>query len=540
MNASKLSSIYSSSNTLVNGSTPQHTDTSSGVDGTDLCTPKANGAPVPTDSGDLVPEEKDLNSGLSDLWLDEKRTRDLGRVESKDTESAQKDIAREITAHDFGVICELGGAQGTLGSKEHIEAIRKTGWCPWEGVFRIGSHATVLVDAAAWLLCGVRVLVNTSGMLLAASALAIALGGRFLGRYFSTTHLIDPTSAKHTVEGHIAAIRRVSYSACILIILIVIPLLLPGKWALFFVTIATVFLVALNVHLALLSGIAASLADTLSRPHRYDEIEYEIDQRLRLRRALKKYLPKAMMVLALVISASKAADALGTCGLFVDEKITLDAEDREKAVSFAVDTILDQTASFDCSWVVAGVFGNDGRFTKRTWLPVPPKPEARDCNKAEPEPLTGHEVLFDNFKSVYDERKESAVEACKSSEKAKEGTRRTARAVFIQKLRTALSVSPQVKLTPVRDFILYTVRSSLYKHLTILTDTLDNPAASLDGLALPPAVEVSMVVVRPNPNYSSMRQALVRAREWAKVPGVRVVTTGELRPGLWADLSKAR
>ncbi len=475
------------------------------------------------------------NSDVAESDLDEEGAAMIEAVEDRDLPDDQRNLARRFTGRLNNEIDHFEREQEALGGPHHTDGVRRSGWAPWARFFKVGSYVLMSADAGSWYVCGTRALVHAPGLVLAALAMLLALAGKSCGSFLATIRLTDPGSARQTVEAHIQAARRSIIPLLAAGLLAILTFFAPSGVAPWVIAVGWIPLVALNVLLAFLAGLSASLADLLSRPKRYDEFDDEIRRRRRTRGRLQRYLTVIFVVgLSVSITFAGMADA---CGVFVDETDSLNAVDRDNAVAFVLDTVPHYLATTGCTWVVAGKFAGDGRFERRVWLRAPRRPRSMDCQKAEPEHLAGHVSVFEYARGVAGYLKDKVVQRCEGEQAAELRQYEDDRTTFLNRLTAALAVTPRRSFTRLTDFMKGVVDSGL-RAVVAISDGIDNPPASPRGLVVPAGTDVILILVRPNPRYATAADVLARAREWASLPRVHVVTTGELRPGLWDDLGK--
>jgi len=111
------------------------------------------------------------------------------------------------------------------------------------------------------------------------------------------------------------------------------------------------------------------------------------------------------------------------------------------------------------------------------------------------------------------------------------------RAKFLEAFEAALSVSTGVERSRITPLVQDLGRSGLYQHLVVVTDGLDNPHVSLDGVVIPDGMLMLMIMVEPDPKYGTTAEVLTRARQWERIRNMTVVTCRELYPDLWKDLA---
>lgn len=366
-------------------------------------------------------------------------------------------------------------------------------------------------------------------------AAAFALVGKWIGRFVAKTHFTDDTSAILTVGAHRAALARVGRVAIGAFGVWVLMLCIGGLIAKWIRYVGWVPLIALNCCLALLAGTAASLAVLLGRPFRYEALQFLIDQKLRLIEYLKRFIPP-IVVIALV-GCVTIAHAGGDCVFGIDPTPSVNGADRAEANDYLLKTVFEATEAFGCQRLVTVVVGCDVRHARRRWIDVPPIPPPNDCAKVEPEPLSGHSQVWNFVATVVESRKDDYISECEAKQATRERDLLASRTAFLEVMKSSLIVGQRSecsRITPLAEDLL---ESGLYRLVVVVTDGVDNPPSSLRGIVVPDGVRVVIVLTRPNPAYARVEEGLARAAEWAKVPGVTVITVAELRPGLWRDLA---
>jgi len=94
-----------------------------------------------------------------DTWLDADHHDLIQQVLDRDTSEARTELATQISAALVGQIEDLSDQQSGLGTAEQIDAIRRTGWCPWARVFLVAAMVIVLIDTVAWWVGAARLFV---------------------------------------------------------------------------------------------------------------------------------------------------------------------------------------------------------------------------------------------------------------------------------------------------------------------------------------------------------------------------------------------
>lgn len=90
--------------------------------------------------------------------LDEFHYRVVEAVLLRDTSDTREVAARQYAAAAQSDIDELVKEQRDIGTKEQVDAIRRTGACPDARYWLIGSWLLVAVDTALWFVVGARLL----------------------------------------------------------------------------------------------------------------------------------------------------------------------------------------------------------------------------------------------------------------------------------------------------------------------------------------------------------------------------------------------
>lgn len=365
--------------------------------------------------------------------------------------------------------------------------------------------------------------------------LGLALLFKGAGRLYATLHRIDPTGSKATVAQHFSLAVLLFGGALVFGLLVVAAFLVPPTWAIWALTVGLGLLILLNICLGGLAGTASSLGSFLTRPRRWDNIEYEVRMKERTRNLLGRFLI-ILITVGLVSADQPDPLAAEACGIAVDETASLDPAGRGEAISFIKATAFDYIDAMGCSWIVVSQFGSATRFSKRTWIETVKEPDWRSCDAAEPEPLTGHAALFKYARNVTIARQKEAVDACHARQAIVRRKYEGERAQFTQVFGHALSVKPKMELSRIADFVQDLAQSDLYRSLVLITDGMDNPPVPLGDIRIPEGLRVIMIIVPPDRKYADPERVLVRAHQWAAVPNVTVATVAELYPGFWESI----
>ena len=363
-------------------------------------------------------------------------------------------------------------------------------------------------------------------------AIVLALIGKIVGRFYAKTHLTDDTSAVLTVAAHRASLKRVGRVAIVTLIVALLMIALGSLIAPWIKVVGWVPFIVMNCCLGLLAGTAASLHALLRRPDKWDAIQVRIDQRKRLIEYLKKFLP-VLFVAALV--AAGAAHAADSCYFGVDVSPSMNASDARDARSFMKRTAAGAAATLGCKHVVAVAIGCDVRFAKRVWLDVPSDVPDVDCSKAEADPLKGHSSFWDFVRGVAESRKEEAVRRCEADKAAAAKKHDAEVASFVESFDAAFADPAPQRCSRITASLRDALDSGMYRAIVIASDGVDNPPTSLEGLVVPVGTRVVFILARPNPAYAPVAESLARAAALARISGITVVTTAELRPDFWSS-----
>ena len=314
----------------------------------------------------------------------------------------------------------------------------------------------------------------------------------------------------------------------------------------------------LNLGLPLAAGTFASLGEYLRRPLEFERLEAELEHLRILRERVMRDLPdghpdkspatarlahsavlNTLFVTCLVaVLATGTTRAAGVCAVFADESDSVGRADRWAALDFVEGTLFDYASAFDCSIVLVGRFSDQGRFAPRTRIPLPERNETTDCESTTPEPLRGSEALYGWLTNVRVSRENTAITECREeAAQARESYDEEVR-TFLAEFRTAVVVeTPRADVrSHIRRFLESVVAHNRLNALILVTDGIENPPESIDGLAIDgPAVV--MIVAAPNPRYATLDEVMRAADAWAAVPGLTVTTTHELHPSLWSDVA---
>jgi hypothetical protein len=363
-------------------------------------------------------------------------------------------------------------------------------------------------------------------------AIVLALIGKIVGRFYAKTHLTDDTSAVLTVAAHRASLKRVGRVAIVTLIVALLMIALGSLIAPWIKIVGWLPFIVMNCCLGLLAGTAASLHALLERPDKWDAIQVRIDQRKRLIEYLKKFLPVFIVAALVAAGTAHAADA---CFFGFDVSPSMDVSDAHDARSFLKRTGAEAAATLGCSHVVAVAIGCEVRFAKRAWLDVPVDVPDVDCSKVEAEPLQGHSGFWDHVRAIADSRKEDAVRRCEAEKAARAAKHEAEVAAFAKMLDAAFAVSSPQRCSRITASLRDALGGEMYRAIVIVSDAVDNPPASLDGIVVPTGTRVVFILARPNPAYAPVAESLAHAAALARISGITVVTTAELRPDFWSS-----
>lgn len=368
-------------------------------------------------------------------------------------------------------------------------------------------------------------------------ALLVALANKAAGRYFAANWLTDATGAKWTVGRHLESIRSLAIATAVMVVLVGATFLFGGAVAPWIATIGLGLMLLSNCTLGLLGGVSESLGKLLSKVYRFDEIQRHIEMKRRAQRVLRTFMTGVLLFLWLSI-ADAQAQANGTaCLIGIDESASVDAADRARVIENLVVSADDYARQMGCRWVVVARFAGDGRFTPTTWIPVAPQRLWTDCRLAEPEALSGHVGIYNYVETVYRARKEEAVAACERKRADLSREVRARQSEFITALRDAMRVESRADWSRITEFLQGSLDNGYYRAVVLVSDGLDNPPVPLN-LRVPPGIPVVLILTRSNPMFANRNQVLDRAREWAEVPGVILITAGELPPEPWSLITR--
>jgi hypothetical protein len=367
-------------------------------------------------------------------------------------------------------------------------------------------------------------------------AIVIAVIGKSIGRMHAKNNLTDDTSAVLTHAAHRASLRRVGRVAICAFLATLLMIVLSSFIARWIKVVGLVPFVIMNCCLALLAGTSASLGRLLERPRKWQAIQDHIEQRERLIEYLKRFLPIIAFIVLTAFGSARAAD---DCFFGDDVTPSMSASDQRDAKTFLKATASAAVASFGCKHAVAVAMGCDVRFAKRIWMEVPADIPDIDCSKAEAEPLTGHSSFWDFVRGISEARKEEAVRRCEEDKAARARKHEADIATFGDSLDAAFSASGPQRCSRITDSIRDALNSGIYGTIVFVSDAIDNPPTTLNGIVVPTGSRVILILARPNPAFARVEDSLARAAAWARIPGVTVVTTAELRPDLWRSLATA-
>jgi hypothetical protein len=388
-------------------------------------------------------------------------------------------------------------------------------------------------------------------------AIAFALVGKSVGRFYAKTHLTDDTSAILTVSAHRVSLKRVGRVAIGAFLAWLVMIVLSSFIARWITIIGWAPLIVMNCCLALLAGTASSISALARRPYRWDMLQAMIEQRERLIEYLKRFLPVLIVVTMAAVGTAQpvgTAQAIGTaqavgtaqvvgtaqavdaCFFGVDLSPSVNMSDAQDARKFLKTTAQESTRLLGCKRVVAVSMGCEVRFARRVWLDVPVDRPSVDCSKVEPEPLKGHSSFWEFVRGISDSRKEEAVQRCREEQTAWAQQHQADIAAFADSLDAAFANPEPQRCSRIAASIRDALDSGLYRAIVVTSDMVDNPATSLRDVVVPPGTRLIIILTRSNPAYASAQDSLARATGWSRIPGVAVVTTAELRPDLWRSV----
>jgi hypothetical protein len=361
-------------------------------------------------------------------------------------------------------------------------------------------------------------------------ALVFGLIGKGIGRVTAKTYFTDSTSKVLTVAMHRAALKKGWRGAIAAFAVWLLMLCLSSLIARWITTVGWIPLIVLNCCLGILAGTAASLAALLDRPAQWEHIQALIDERERLIKYLKRFLP---IVVAVLFAGIGQALAGADCAVVIDPTDSVSAVDAAAGTDFLKDTIVEVASTFACQHIVTVKVGCDVRFAARTWLDVPSTASAIDCSTVAPKPLSGHSTVWGFVRGIVDFRKEEEVKLCEANNAKNKAAHDALQAAFLDEFSESVTSNDHPRCSRITELVANLAASALYSTIIVVTDAIDNPAPTLNRLSLPPGVHVILVLARPNPEYDRPGEGLARAAGWAEMPGVTVVTVPELRPDYW-------
>lgn len=373
--------------------------------------------------------------------------------------------------------------------------------------------------------------------------MVLALLGAFMGMglfmVFAHAELTDPLSARITIDRHLRFFRvagRAAVAVALVNLLLFACSMFLGETMRYIGILPLVFL---NICLASLSGIAGSLARILSAPHKWTLLHAEIDEITRFKEVLRKLFGKFFIVVFIVFTAS-LAHAGDSCAYVDDPTISVSTTDLATARAYLDTEIVDLAHAAGCRSLVRITVGCDVRHAPRTWFTIPPLPILADCVTARPAPLEGEISLLEHLRGYMEDATKKAVAACETENSRRQAKYAADVAAFRHAVASAPSPAGSDSCSRITELVRYLLARDEFSLIIVVTDLIDNPPADMRTLRVPPGTHVVVILTRPTPPYARVDDGLARAAQWARIPGITVVTVAELTPRLWTTVAGRR
>lgn len=479
--------------------------------------------------------------------------RELRHIEETDDPRARLQSLEELSATVDERLWNSQVHLARLGNRHELEAIIESRLSPLADSIVAASRWIIVIDAIFWFLSALSTL-DLSWIVLAPAsfllAVALARGAKLIAQLW----LPDPTSIARTQRRYRFAAGCSLAVAALGGVLLAMAAFAPENWATWILALGFVPLVLLNVGLPLTAGVLAALGEMLSKPWEHVRLSKEIEHLCRFRSRLQSYSTPyqsndakrsrigvgILLIVALALGGSiQPAQAQHSCAMFIDETDSVEPHDRGVAIDFLEETLGEITSVFDCSSLVAGRFSDHARFAPRQWIPVPVPPQEIDCTTVDENENEAPHVLYRTFSNVTKYRRQQAIESCRRDQAEEQQQYLEQTSSFARRLRSAVEVStPRTdRGTDIRGFLESIAESERIRVVVLVTDGLETPRRTVGNLSLQ-GLTVVMVLTAPNEKYARLDEVLRAAEAWAKVPGVSVVTTAELHPSIWRDLTQ--
>jgi hypothetical protein len=494
--------------------------------------------------------------------LDPEHLERVFRVGRCETADGQRYEAMKETARADGESATLRATGRALGSKEHLDAIRKSEWFSHARAIKVGARFAWIVDSGLWLALTLsaalamlpalgsssRFSLIVAGIAAALAAVLFAKGSRGFGRYFALAFLTHPFSVVRTIDRQVRLGAPLGVIALLAVFAIVaLYFLASGDFASWAPSLGGWITLAANVLLGLSAGILLSASDLLEKVPQADAIH----RLLEMKAWTKLYLGRFLLVVAVLVQPFVASVA-PPCGaaetlqppvytaatrvaagpvLIVALDITdsSDSTQRELAIDALVDSALFRARELGAKWILVVPFSDQELLSDMKAVKVPILPADITCD------AVFASVRFTKSwialsPGALAKAKAEAVAACEERRRAASQSVEANERAFADALRRAMLVTPRDNVTTrIVPLVQAMVDRPYVRAVDVVTDLCDHSGIPVESLQLRPEVPVNVIVTRPNPKRPQCRlsEVLRAAERWREMPGIRVTTAAE-------------
>lgn len=302
-----------------------------------------------------------------------------------------------------------------------------------------------------------------------------------------------------------------------------LPTVLPHEWTVRLALPLALTMLVGSLLLGLASGMGGATAEVLDRPRRQKAIVRAITMKERVWRALRRFLPVAVLVLvlqaALVATPAYAAPER-IWVVAVDQSPSVLEADLERATQELASTAPALVQRQGITRILVLRFTNGGALSDSSWIDVPPPPSAPPCDLSHSAmPQKGLAGIFDELDRRRDARSSCEQEHAEALLAHEESLR-----AIGGDFRDALAVDPvagaQTDLVRLIRDITGLPGVCL---LTVVSDGIDESGVPLDTLDGAIAVPTILALTRADPTVYAPETARSWAVRWQGVDGIDVV-----------------
>ncbi len=255
-----------------------------------------------------------------------------------------------------------------------------------------------------------------------------------------------------------------------------------------------------------------------------------------------------LLVIAMLIVTATSSLAFGlqpartACLYLTDWSGSPSPSHVQIANEFLVETILEQADWAGCGQIVIRRFSSAAsfRFAQARWLDLPTPPEDPHCEQVEPELPPRLQFVGTKLRNMHEGLRNRARRECEQQYASVRGRYHEERLKLAQELKAALAVDNHVKSSSsaILDVLRAVIDERLYSFVVVVTDGVQHPPAPMTGLTVPEGMQILMIVVPPTKGQHSVTESLKSIDAWSAIPGVTVVTLGQLHAGFWNALDR--